>query len=357
MAKRSKNLDEPKKEKPSIPVVEEPQEAFFTEHYTLAGIEDERLAWISKNAWEARELFHIESVGVDCVQLGKFLNENPIFRIGIKTVELPISIDAQTVYLKEVDRYYIGLNRSKLRYPFRSSSDYRANFTIAHELGHILLGHLSLPDTQKDDALRQEQDTEADEFAGQFLMPERLLLRCTFRWPSKVAEHFKVSHTALWQRLNNLKCLDLLGDAEKEKRYTRCCDVCGNRIVLMSFARYCSICGNELTKNTWGILPFPYYGPESSRTKVMICPKCGANLYYVNTEECPSCGLPRRNSCVAGCLEEHKPSDRYCIRCGGPTMYFAEGFLTHWCHALYTGKMVEPYRAKFRPFHCDDIGF
>lgn len=103
MAKRNSKQDELKKITPTAPVVEEPQvEAFVPEHYTLAGIEDDRLAWISKHAWEARVLFHIESIGVDCVKLGKFLNESPAFHIGIKTVKLPISIDAQTVYRQSV---------------------------------------------------------------------------------------------------------------------------------------------------------------------------------------------------------------------------------------------------------------
>ena len=164
-----------------------------------------------------------------------------------------------------------------------------------------------------------------------------------------------MSHTALWQRLNNLKRLDLLSDAEKEKRYIRCCDVCGNSNILVGYTRFCSICGNELSQNTWGILPVYYSGPESSKNKVMICPKCGANLYHTTKPDCPSCGLHRHNGCTSGCILEVKPSDRYCIKCGSKSQYFTEGLLTHWWHAMETGEMVEKHKVKKRMFINDDI--
>lgn len=209
---------------------------------------------------------------MDCVQLGKFLNANTAFHIGIMTVELPVSIDVQTVYLKAVDRYLIGLNRSKLNYPFCSSSDYPFQLYHRPRNGAYLTRTFVVTGFREGrcDAMRKEQDIEADEFAGQLLMPECLLLCCTFRWPSKMAEYFKVSHTAIWQRLNNLKRLDDLGDAEKEKRYTRCCDVCGNANILIGYTKYCSICGKEMSKNTWGVMPIHYSEPESARNRVVI---------------------------------------------------------------------------------------
>jgi ribosomal protein L37E len=336
--------------------IDEPQvENFVPERYTLAGIVDERLTWISKIAEEARDHFQIEGVSVDCVQLGRKLNENPVYRISIKTVELPTSIDAHTVYISSTDRYYIGLNRIKLRYPFRSSSDYRANFTIAHELGHILLGHAAIADCEKDETIRQEENIEADEFAGQFLKPESMLLHCSYRWPSKVADHFRVSHTALWQRLNNLKRLDLLGDTEKEKRYVRCCDRCGNIDIDFGFDKFCSICGKEITKDTWGVLPMHYTGPESDKKITIICPKCGANLYHTKQRECPSCGLSRYNTCSNRCFTDIGPSHRHCPQCDSKTLYFEEELLTHWWHAMKTREMIEKPKVKRSMFRIDDF--
>lgn len=350
-------LDKDRKKK--TPAAEEPQvENFLPERYTLAGVTDERLSWISKTTWDAREHFGIKGVGVDCIQLGKWLNENPAYRISIKTVPLHAGIDAQTIYIGSLDKYLIGMNQNKLRYPFRSTSDFRANFTIAHELGHILLGHAAIADVDKGSQVRDEEDTEADEFAGQFLMPENLLLRCSFRWPSKVAEQFKVSHTALWQRLNNLKRLDLLSDEEKENRYIRCCDVCGNTGINFGFDMYCSICGKEVNKDTWGVLPQRYSGPESEKKIVMICPRCGANLYHVKSKDCSSCRLPRRNSCENHCSAEIRTSDRHCWQCGKQTLYLKDGLLTHWWHAMITGEMVEKPRVKKRMIISDsDINF
>jgi rubrerythrin len=213
-----------------------------------------------------------------------------------------------------------------------------------------MLCHATVANAHKDKSIRDEENIEADEFAGQFLMPEHLLIRCSYRWPSKVAEQFKVSHTALWQRLNNLKRLDLLSDEEKEKRYIRCCDVCGNSDILFGNTKFCPICGNELNENTWGVLPQHFSGPEAVKNVVMICPRCGANLYHVKSSDCPSCGFPRRNSCINLCFAEISPSDRHCPQCGSKTQYFSEGLLTHWWHAMNTGEMVEEYVVKRKMF-------
>jgi len=88
-----------KQDKKQIEVaIEGPQvENFVPERYTLTGIIDERPAWISKITSEARDHFQVEGVGIDCVQLGKRLNENPAYRISIKTAKLPIGIDAHIV--------------------------------------------------------------------------------------------------------------------------------------------------------------------------------------------------------------------------------------------------------------------
>ena len=140
----------------------EPQvENFVPERYTLVGVTDSRLAWISRTARDARELYQIQGVGVDCVQLGIWLNNNTMFKIEIKTVDIPIHTDANTIYVTGMDKYLIGLNRNKLRYPFQSSANYRANFTIAHELGHILIGHASIANACKDKDLWGEEEIEA----------------------------------------------------------------------------------------------------------------------------------------------------------------------------------------------------
>lgn len=88
----------------------------------------------------------------------------------------------------------------------------RLQFSIAHELGHLLM-HTGL--TEKDGYIDTEQ--EADEFAGCFLMPERALgsdlLREDASYFADLAKKWNVSPDAVAKRC---KRLQLLGSDEEE---------------------------------------------------------------------------------------------------------------------------------------------
>jgi Zn-dependent peptidase ImmA (M78 family) len=83
-------------------------------------------------------------------------------------------------------------------------------FTLAHELGHIVLGHHVLYDV---DQLRDKEhillNREADVFAAEFLMPEQWV-RAYARPPittaqiGKLKQLFGVSWLAMFKRLNEL---------------------------------------------------------------------------------------------------------------------------------------------------------
>ncbi len=168
--------------------------------------------------------FSIAKWPLDCVALIKRIRDEKRLPLQISTVrDVSDKFDAVSRYVEEENLYQIIINRDKIRYPFQDSRDRRLNFTIAHELGHILLDHLSIPDILKTDAERDLEDLEANEFAGKLLIPEKTLLQCNFVSIPAVAEFFNVSNTALWIRLNNLQRLDLL-----ESKITRVCNKCGN---------------------------------------------------------------------------------------------------------------------------------
>ena len=85
-------------------------------------------------------------------------------------------------------------------YNDKVKSHYRKNFTIAHELGHIHLGHAS------DGPLRE---LEADTFAAELLMPRILLremhLRCGHSISyTELSSLFRVSRQAARIRLEEL---------------------------------------------------------------------------------------------------------------------------------------------------------
>lgn len=100
----------------------------------------------------------------------------------------------------------------------------RRRFSVAHELGHFLAGH---EDYEHKDFVEQKKfyvddtfathdpkEQEANEFAAELLMPERLLkqdLAAGLKDPKELARRYGVSEQALWIQLIDLKLADSLG--------------------------------------------------------------------------------------------------------------------------------------------------
>lgn len=84
----------------------------------------------------------------------------------------------------------------------------RDNFTIAHELGHIIIGHeLDKDKTVHRNGNKTREEFEANWFAAEFLMPEdefsQTARECNFD-ERKLAEKFEVSRAAVLVRLSAL---------------------------------------------------------------------------------------------------------------------------------------------------------
>ena len=99
----------------------------------------------------------------------------------------------------------------------RSSSVGRERFTIAHEIGHFVLH--AAPHLQRDDGPPQfamwhcdSEEAEANIFAAELLMPERLLLRATNR---------KEPSLALLDRVADQFATSLLATAFQYANYTQ----------------------------------------------------------------------------------------------------------------------------------------
>lgn len=149
--------------------------------------------------------YNIKKWPINCVNLIKIIeNRGKINLMAISSTALKNHEDAKTIYIPELDKYLIAVNREKVHYPFKSSKDRRLNFTLAHELAHIFLKHSDLPDECKDDFERELEELEANEFAGRLLMPKQKILSCNFASLSKVAKYFNVSESAILKRLSNL---------------------------------------------------------------------------------------------------------------------------------------------------------
>lgn len=201
-----------------------------------------RLFGIKNNDWP-----------LDCTKLISKMKESQIIPFTYGFFRLPDKYEAVTKYQSEYNLYLMQINRNRVHYPFETSADRRLNFTLAHEIGHILLDHLKVPRNLKTKEEILNQEHEANEFAGQLLLPSNLLISCNYKSINAVAEYFNVSNSALLMRLSKIYRLDLL---QNKKGYV--CNKCGNASMHYS-AKYCCICGNKLKNNLNGIFRVSYH--------------------------------------------------------------------------------------------------
>jgi Zn-dependent peptidase ImmA (M78 family) len=126
-------------------------------------------------------------------------------KYGIKVRE--ISLDNDISAIVDLNNQDITLNRDK--------HIYHKRFTLAHELGHILLKHNQrkwtdfsnyITDSNPDKPLEEE----ANAFAAGLLMPKYLLLQYIKKGYKikKLAYLFQVSEQALWYSLSTYKLIN-----------------------------------------------------------------------------------------------------------------------------------------------------
>jgi Zn-dependent peptidase ImmA (M78 family) len=80
---------------------------------------------------------------------------------------------------------------------------HRQRFTIAHELGHLILEHAELRNN-KDDDTNNPEETAANQFAAELLVPLEFLKRdfdAGVRDVKVLAQSYKVSEEMMWWRI------------------------------------------------------------------------------------------------------------------------------------------------------------
>ncbi|WP_195743578.1 ImmA/IrrE family metallo-endopeptidase [Pseudomonas syringae] len=125
----------------------------------------------------------------------------PIRVRALDPLSLNASGQASLVDTPEGPVFYCDYNKSEIIY--------RNRFTVAHELGHVLLGHVNEFNTQERDTTFGNYnpiERAANAFAAELVMPEKKV-RELFSGATSVpqmSEAFGVSNAAMSYRLKNL---------------------------------------------------------------------------------------------------------------------------------------------------------
>ena len=108
--------------------------------------------------------------------------------------------DTDGIQITEGEKATIGYN--KAQHP------HRQRFTVAHEIGHLLLGH-----TGKNFILdlnsKKPEEIEANQFAAELLMPLEMLKKDlqSKKNAKDIAKEYNVSEEAVWWRLYDCKLI------------------------------------------------------------------------------------------------------------------------------------------------------
>lgn len=235
---------------------------------------------------------------------------------------------------------------------------WRWRFTIAHELGHILLGHLNDSRLEIDRGginreFYNELENQADVFAGNFLAPPILIrekleshhfpyidstISNTFHISPKSIRCFRMIDYKLWQEMNPINDeLCLLERCKKSMHYHRCNNC--KHVSLIPNSLYCEICGKQNNFNRFkGSKEMIYSKIElDNDDKPIKCPRCQNELLPTDGEYCQICGLLVYNKCESFLYNDSYDScnngsklagdARFCPYCGSKTTYLTSGIL------------------------------
>lgn len=268
---------------------------------------------------------------LDCMKLLDKMKDAQAIPFFYGFFSLPDKYEAVTNYQSDQNVYLMQINLNNTRYPFDTSASRRLNFTIAHEIGHIMLNHLKVPRSLKTKDDIKLEECEANEFAGQLLMPDKLLSCCNFSSIGAVAGFFNVSNSALIVRLGKTYRLDML-----YRKKGNVCSNCGNESINFA-AKYCCICGIMLENNINGVFRISYFDgiKLDNNGEACICPVCN-NSDISFTGRCTKCSTPLLNFCSSvymdkgKCAHTNPGNARYCEMCGSESCFYSLGLLKPW---------------------------
>ncbi|MCP6719962.1 MAG: ImmA/IrrE family metallo-endopeptidase [Patescibacteria group bacterium] len=131
--------------------------------------------------------------------------------IGIKEVIQHISRKRKIIielvshsFINKVSGAHISKNKKHVIAYNRDHHPHRQRFTIAHELGHLILGHADLRNNGDDFNSKNPEETAVNKFAAELLVPIDFLKRDFaegIKDVKSLAQRYKVSEEMMWWRI------------------------------------------------------------------------------------------------------------------------------------------------------------
>lgn len=347
-----------------------------------------RFAQITKRAYELLAELDIGEFPVDPI---KIIEHFPSWHLqgwmelrANTNSDDPLNIEkekaeAKTVKLRDSDKYLIV-------YDDRTENSQRIRWTLAHEIGHIVLGHLVEFDAT---ALNRRGlsiedygvlEVEAHWFAAELLAPKTIISRFNFHdTPKGISLVCDISKAASERRLKQIKQINYGYYASENKilrnfykhlsqgdfyqvvhdtacrfypsalyselsKECRICRMCSSFVTDEAY-RFCPVCGVEVVtsdqyspykpnKGTFIIGSIAdirselylqgkkYYAIPTKESHSLFCPVCKSYESAVSSDKCVTCSTPSVNRCT---VEGRLLSEdcRFCPYCGAKAAFKA----------------------------------
>lgn len=153
------------------------------------------------SAWQCLIDYNVTSLPVNVVSIAKKAGIKVIENRKVNNLFNKLSPDESGKSIIENDKWHIIFNETE--------SKCRCKFTVAHELGHIVLGHKlkNGHHARTFDLSKPETETEADIFASRLLAPACVLWALDLHTPEEIAKICDISNKAAKIRAERMNIL------------------------------------------------------------------------------------------------------------------------------------------------------
>ncbi|WP_054876432.1 ImmA/IrrE family metallo-endopeptidase [Oxobacter pfennigii] len=327
-----------------------------------------RYSLIKRIVYNLLKASEITSLPVDIEKINSHIKKNIKCRLipysmHMKKFNLTItemiryadSKDGCTDYSVKKDSYLIYYNDINI------NESNRIRWTIAHELGHVMLGHHKLSDKTRifrsklSDKEYGILESEANYFASSLFAPPIILNALEVKSASDIQSYCQLSNEASINRFNSYKKwkANQFFSAEDIKVialffnfiHSRMCTKCNYTFIADSNTNFCPICGNNKLIRGDGKMKYKEGVPLYDDGHAKICPRCDNEDVSGSEAYCKICGAYLIQECSGktafdvdneeyvvepGCNVKLTSNARYCTVCGRTSTFYKYDYLKSW---------------------------